>query len=339
MANSSYASAVRAGTMAASRLHRQFGTRDGIDGEGGNIDVFGALLAAGVPLLLRPLKSLLGAYLNKPEPGVLVTTERPMSIQRFTAAHELGHFWLKHSVSLDDENMLRRSVSEVLARSSPNLQEVEADAFAVAFMMPRWLIAWHCERQDWLAKDLAKPEVVYQLSLRLGASYEATCWTLMRYKLVSPAVARDLTKTKPRSLKAALLQDYSPPNYSGDVWLLTDRDADTRIDGSRNDTFILRVNEHSSGGYLWDLDQLRASGFSVVSERRDDPDWIGVGNTVVREITATPNQPFRGHVAFNERRPWLPTEPLAHFKLKYDLSGPEEQGLSRVERQHLLEAA
>ena len=48
-------------------------------------------------------------------------------------------------------------------------------------------------------------------------------------------------------------------DYRGDVWLLTERDARARIDGSFNDLFVLRLEEHSGGGYLWDIDQLKQS--------------------------------------------------------------------------------
>jgi Zn-dependent peptidase ImmA (M78 family) len=259
-----YASAVRAGTMAAGRLHRQLDTRAFIDRQGGNIDVFGAIHAIGLPLLLRPLKGLLGAYLSDPVPGVLVTTERPMSIQRFTAAHELGHFSMRHQPSLDDESILRRMPTS--PEPTGAFQETEADAFAIAFMMPKWLILLHSARQGWQVDDFRRPNVVYQLSLRIGASYEATCRTLVRYNLISQSVMADLLKTQPRSLKVDLLKDYRPENYRGDVWLLTERDAGTRIDGSRNDLFVLRLEEHSGGGYLWDFDQLIASGFAVVRD-------------------------------------------------------------------------
>jgi len=103
-----YASAVRAGTMAGARLHQQLDLRSQIQDHGGNVDVFGAIHSIDLPLLLRPLQGLLGAYINDPGPGVLVTTQRPMSIQRFTAAHELGHFSLGHQPSLDDDSILRR---------------------------------------------------------------------------------------------------------------------------------------------------------------------------------------------------------------------------------------
>jgi Zn-dependent peptidase ImmA (M78 family) len=337
MAAADYAGAVRAGTMAAARLHRNLGLRDRIEARGGNVDVFGAIQTLDLPLLLRPLQGLLGAYLSEPAPGVLVTTQRPMSIQRFTAAHELGHFSLRHQPSLDDESILRRM--PMAGEATSDFQEVEADAFAVEFMMPRWLIQWHAQRQGWTVADFRRPNRVYQLSLRIGASYEATCWTLVRHRLIAPAVARELLDTLPRELKAGLLESYRPKDYRGDVWLLTERDAGTRIDGSRNDLFVLRLEEHSGGGYLWDIDELKESGFGIVRDELEAIDGEGVGGPVVRRVTAAPPEAFRGHMALGERRPWDPDPPLATLSLDFDLTGPEEEGLSRAERRSLLEAA
>jgi Zn-dependent peptidase ImmA (M78 family) len=337
MVASNYTGAVRAGTMAGARLNRQLGFRKDIEARGGNIDVFRAIYTLDLPLLLRPLNALLGAYLNHPAPGVLVTTQRPMSIQRFTAAHELGHFSMRHLPSLDDENMLRRMT--MAADEGADFQEVEADAFAVEFMMPRWLIQWHAARQGWNAEDFRRPNRVYQLALRIGASYEATCWTLVRHRLISPVLARELLRTQPRELKAALLAAYKPKDYRGDVWLLTARDAGTRIDGSRNDLFVLRLEEHSGGGYLWNIDQLKESGFGIVRDELEAIDGEGVGGPVIRRVTAEPPQLYRGSVALDERRPWEPDGPIASLKLDFDLTGPEEEGLSRAERRSLLEAA
>jgi hypothetical protein len=44
-------------------------------------------------------------------------------------------------------------------------------------------------------------------------------------------------------------------------------------------------------------------------------------------------------MALDERRPWDPDPPLASLNLDFDLTGPEEEGLSRAERRSLLEAA
>src|SRR5271170_2214925 len=139
-----YASAVRQATLAAARLHRDFGSETVLRHSGGNVDVFGVIAKLGVPMLLRPLSGLLGAFLPEPMAGILVTTERPLSVQRFTAAHELGHFYLKHQISLDDETILRRSPFSL--NPGYDLQEVEADAFAAGFMIPKWLIVAHCKR-------------------------------------------------------------------------------------------------------------------------------------------------------------------------------------------------
>ena len=332
-----YDSAVRSGTMAAGRLHRRLDTQALIGRHGGNVDVFGAIHALDLPLLLRPLKGLLGAYLSSPAPGVLVTTERPMSIQRFTAAHELGHFFMRHEPSLDDESILRRM--PMSPEPGNQFQETEADAFAIAFMMPKWLIALHCARQGWTVDELRRPNIAYQLSLRIGASYEATCRTLFRYKLISDAVMRELLETKPRSLKVDLLHDYRPADYRGDVWLLTERDEGARIDGSRNDLFVLRLKEHSGGGFLWDLDQLMASGFAVVRDEREAFDAEAVGGPVVRRVTAAPEAAQRGRMSLNERRPWQPATANASLTIDFDFTGPEQEGLSRAERRHLLEAA
>ncbi len=337
MAATSYAGAVRAGTMAAARLHSKVDIRGVIELRGGNVDVFGAIQEISLPLLLRPLEGLLGAYLSDPVPGVLVTTQRPMSIQRFTAAHELGHYSLRHQPSLDDDSILRRMA--ISPQQAGNLQEIEADAFAAAFMMPPWLIGWHASRQGWTVDDFSHPVVVYQLALRIGASYEATCWTLARHKLIDAAMSRRLLQIQPRDIKVALLENYQPQDYRGDVWLLTERDAGTRIDGSQRDLFVLRLEEHSGGGYLWNMDQLAASGFGIVRDQLETADREGLGGPVIRRVTATSPDAYRGPVSLNECRPWDPDPPLSRIEIEVDLTGPEQAGLSRAERRSMLEAA
>ena len=282
---SDYATAVRHGAAAAFRLHRDLGTRPLLESEGGAVNVFALIHELNVPLLLRPLQGLLGVYLNIPVPGILVTTERRLSIQRFTAAHELGHCILGHQPSLDDEESILRRMP-INLEPGHDCQEVEADAFAVAFLMPKWLLAVHMRQQGWVVKDLRRPNVIYQLSLRLGSSYEALCWTLVRYKMIPLKLARELLLTKPRALKEGLLASHKPTDYRGDVWLLTERDAGTRVDGSRDDLFVLKLTEHSNGGYLWNLNQLRDSGFAIVGDEVEPVETESIGDPGVRRITA-----------------------------------------------------
>jgi len=333
-----YAEAVRNGTAAASRVQRRLDLQNRLEAEPGAVDVFAVIAELDVPLMLRPLKGLLGAFLNAPAPGILVTTERPLSIQRFTAAHELGHCLMSHQPSLDDEDqILRRAPTQSDARMG--YQETEADAFAVALMMPRWLILAHCARQSWRVNDLKQPNVIYQLSIRLGASYEATVRTLERYSLIDASTRTDLLQVRPRALKAALLEDFVPPSYRGDVWLLTERDQGGRIEGSRNDLFVLKLTELGSAGYLWNFDMLAKSGFSVVRDTRSAPTSEGVGDPNIRRVLAAPEDDARGLVHLEQRRPWLVDAPLSVLTLPFDLTGPEESGLSRAERRQLLAAA
>lgn len=337
---SNYEEAVLAGEKAADELHRQLDLRQLVTSQGGGIDVFGAIQHIDLPLLLRPLDGLLGVYLSEPSSGVLVATQQPMSIQRFTAAHELGHYWLKHQPSLDDENVLRRMMMTHRFENDDGFQEVEADAFAVAFMLPKWLLHWHLERQGWGRSDLEDPNQIYQLSLRVGASFEAVCWTLVRYKLMSHSVANYLTSTtQPRELKKLLLTSYEPHNYRGNVWLLTERDANSRIDGSRYDLFVLRLTEHSGSGYLWDIDQLKASGFGIVGDERAAEDEQEIGGGVIRRVTALPPETYYGSVAIDECRPWDPETPLSRLQVDVDLTGPELEGYSRATRRNLLQVA
>ncbi len=198
-----YAGGIRRATVEASRLHRDLAIQAKVVRGSGRVDVFDTITRVGVPLLFTKLEGLLGAYYREPSPGVLVTTQRPLSQQRFTAAHELGHHWLAHTPSLDDESILRRAPFQ--AHSGDDLQEVEAEAFAAAFLLPRWLLDWHYERQAWTDADLRDPALVYQLALRVGTSFKATVWTLYRYEVFDRRVADAAANLELKVIKQGLL--------------------------------------------------------------------------------------------------------------------------------------
>jgi len=98
--------------LEADRLHKEHDTKARADRGEGRIDVFGMLFDRDIPVMFRPLKNLLGAYIDDPGQGVMVTTQRQLPVQRFTAAHELGHAALGHEASFDEEEILRRSWPE-----------------------------------------------------------------------------------------------------------------------------------------------------------------------------------------------------------------------------------
>lgn len=332
--------AILNGRREAGRLHRQFGMRDQIETEGGRIDVFGTIINCGLPLVFKPLDGLLGVFMDAPMPGVMVTTKRGLSVQRFTGAHELGHCRLGHSPSLDDESILQRSPFNI--GPDEKQQEFEANAFATEFMLPPWLFAAHFQRQGWTPALMADPTVVYQLALRLGASYEATCRSLMRHgvEVINRRTVDALLKLQPRAIKKAILGDYQPPDFFRDVWLLTAKDENTVIEGSRSDLFVLKLTEHSGAGYVWTFDELNKTGFAIVRDEREGEEDNTVGGHVTRSITTLSEAQQHGRMVLAERRPWMPNgEALEEFSIRYDLTGPENEGMSQAERRLLLEAA
>lgn len=330
---STVASSIKRGVAAAARLHQRLMTRPLQLGRVCPIDVFAVLQNLGVPVMIRPLEGLLGAFIKEPAPGVLITSLRPFSVQRFTAAHELGHFVLGHAFSADDEGVLRRSP---FSSTQMELQEIEANAFAASFLMPRWLMMRVTEANGWNAASLTEPLNVYQLSLRLGASFSATVYTLQRYRLINPVTAKALSEAPVKKLKKALLGEVLPENYRGDVWLLTEADRGAVIAGSRNDHFIVSVNEHSSSGYLWDFAELKKSGFVVLQDGYEDQDDGLIGSINRRSVTLKLGEPSRGLLLLKEARPWDHDDPLSTLNLEYELTGPEQTGLSRVAKQRLL---
>lgn len=88
---------------AAKRLHRDLDIQRRVTEGSGQVDVFQIIAELDIPLVFKPLTSALGLCLPAPLRGIMVTTRRGLHIQRFTAAHELGHVILQHRGSIDKE--------------------------------------------------------------------------------------------------------------------------------------------------------------------------------------------------------------------------------------------
>jgi Zn-dependent peptidase ImmA (M78 family) len=322
--------AVLEGALRAARLHQRLDIVDQIKRQSGNIDIFAAIVELDVELVFRPLDGLLGAYVAQPWNGIIVTTERSLAIQRFTAAHELGHWAMTHHGSLDDESILHRSPS---GQATYTVSEIAADAFAAAFLTPDWLFTFHADRQGWDRRSLSDAQNVYQMALRVGVSYEATCRSLERYKVIDGSTLNSLLDVQPKKLKQALLRGYEPETWHGNVWALTEKDAGTRIQGEPGDLFIVRLKENSGAGYLWNIDELKAVGFALVSDERAIPSpEEDVGGAVDRVLTARSEAGGVGSINLVEARPWQLDAPIAQFSLRYDIRG-RESGMPRAARE------
>jgi hypothetical protein len=328
--------AILEGTQAAQRLHAQLGTRQAFEGGGfSRIDVCKVAIELGAMLLFRPLSGLLGAYLGKPNfpvPGIIVSTQRDLHVQRFTVAHELGHLYLGHTIpSLDEQVGLWRGETK-------DLQEVAADAFASEFMLPRWLYVHHAGRHRWQAAALARPENAYQLSLRLGASFDATCWGLSGHKVLDQSLVEKLREYEPKELKVAALAGRAElTNPRADVWIINESDDGLTFEGGPDDVVIFRCREHASAGYLWDEEHLQQVGFEVIADDREETNREECGGEVTRVLVTRVKESREYRVSLSERRPWHPDDSLAKLSVGFDLQG-KEQGLPRSARKAMAVA-
>ena len=196
----------------AKALHRKLNSKSKLsENKQGFIDVFGVIEALNIPLVFEKLDAL-GFCLPFPIKGIMINKNRTLHIQRFTAAHELGHAVLEHEGSVDHKLNYRGGMD---APSSDPIQEVAADAFAAEFMLPRWLYKQHIQAQRWTVdRHLRNPEIVYQLSLRMGASYEATCWGLLSHKILSKTFVEELVSTEVASITVSYTHLTLPTIYS-----------------------------------------------------------------------------------------------------------------------------
>lgn len=319
------------GIARAAEMHADLGLRDKLRAGDRPVDVLGAIRACGITVLFRPLDGLLGAYVPTPRSaGMLITTERDHHVQRFTAAHELGHHLLGHrSASLDlDVGFAARG-----EKAGYNNQELEADAFASEFLLPKWLIVAHAKRRGWAKNHLRDADNVYQLSLRLGASYAATCWALASADLISSSDAKVLAKKQPKASKQRAIEGIRPHSWHTDVWLLSEHDRGTQLLGSPNDFLVFELEEHVAGGYEWDLHPIPDAGLSIERDEKRERDLAALGATIRRRIVAKGTQQGHHRLHLEERRPWeAQSKALNTFALDLSLLGKEPIGLLRRER-------
>lgn len=335
MARSPLASARLDAIAAAKSLHRELELQDRVIHGPGLVDVFEVIGDLGIPLVFKPLTSALGLCLPAPMRGIMVTTRRSLHIQRFTAAHELGHAVLEHSGSVDREILERGPLAPIGGR---DMQEVAADAFAAEFLLPRWLYRHHVQSQGWTVNGhLRNPDVVYQLSLRMAASYEATCWGLASHQILPRADVDQLRKARVAQLKARVGGEFRPGSSWSDAWRLTMKDDGACLVGNPDDLLRIELEEAVGSGYQWGVEELRKAGYVVLSDESgfsQAPLLYGAPST--RTLVARPPEGGEGAVLLRESQPWAAVrDDDPSFSVALAFQGPESGGLSRADRRRL----
>lgn len=208
------------------------------------VDVFGLVESLGLWLAFFPLDGLLGAYLPEGKGGVLITTERPVPIQRYTAAHELGHWRLDggHDAALDTE-------SDVLGRTDIE-RETLAQVFAGALLMPPPLVHSILLRRN--ATSLG-PLDVYTVAREAGVSYEAAARQLYHLERITQHQLRELLEVQPLKVKRVIGAGRRPVVGVADVWPVDMAWRNQELSVRTDDEIIISLPEDRSTGYRWSI--------------------------------------------------------------------------------------
>lgn len=299
----------------------------------------------GINVMVRPLDRLLGAFLREDSVGILLNHRRPAGMFHMTCAHELGHFFLGHGTNTDEQ---------LDYGSGANVIELEADQFAYSLMAPLALVVKALKAQRWNWESVRNPATIYQLSLRLGLSYTAMVWSLVRLGKLDGGTARSLARIPPANIKRALAPEGTTFEGNQDVWRIGPNDGGSILEPRPDDHIIMELPSHVTSGYLWTVTEAQAEGYALkplLIDSREQPPVdtspdVLVGNTapmsysleLPRDSITAPVQ-----VVFDEVQPWSGASRHSEggsstFALRTQLE-EVEKGLSASTRQRLIQEA
>ena len=223
------------------------------------IDVFGLCEQVGLWLTFLPFDNVLGAFLPDGAGGIMITTQRPLTVQRYTAGHELGHWRMDHGPTADEH--------EQIFGSTHAEREQLAQVFAGALLMPPPLVFSILE---WVRPDASTPLTprdCYLLAREAGVSYEAALWQLVNLEVLNRTEANQLFQTRPLSIKTELGFGRRPVNGWADVWPVDENWNDEIINIRIEDEAVISLPENRSTGYRW----MPADSAEPVSAPADPP--------------------------------------------------------------------
>jgi len=277
-----------------------------------------------IPVLFRPLDNLWGGAITiDGQQGILVKSRLPPFLQRFTLAHELAHVVLGHENRVDDELSVNMRVS---TESNRPIEELTADTFASELLASKELISINANRNGWGREELQTPENIYQLSIRLSISFEATIWALVDHGILSQRQGEDFNddQSLPKKCKEYFAPKSISRNSHADIWSLTSKESNALFDANKEDVFIIELKERTSSGYRWEFED--KSTVKVVYDEHTKGEEYGSFGT--RKIGFSFPSPGNHSVRLKHMRPWNGEE-LEQLNFTIDTRGREEIGLPR----------
>ncbi|MFP7835240.1 ImmA/IrrE family metallo-endopeptidase [Marisediminicola sp. LYQ134] len=277
-------------TREAARLRRDLGVAADEPA-----DPFHAINELGLWLLFNELDGLLGAMSREGVGGILINPLRPLGMQRYTAAHELGHWRMHpdHETTWDSDEEVMKSGIRI---------EREAQAFAAAFLMPRRLLNAALRREGISPGDLVSPHQAYAISRDIGVSYEALVHELANIKKITPQNRTTLLKKRVRDIKAAL--GGSGETISGSqLWTVERQNTNNLVHLLEGDELSVTLPEAPSTGYRWDFDDVSGS-LDVVRDVVEPNAERLIGGALTRQVLFRAEQSGEVDVVAHLTRPF-----------------------------------
>jgi Zn-dependent peptidase ImmA (M78 family)/predicted secreted protein len=205
------------------------------------VDVFGIIDDLDLELVFNPLDTLLGAVVPIGSGGIILTTQRGASVQRYTAAHEIGH-WI-----LDIDQLAFDAEDDIFWPSVD--RERLAQLFAGQLLMPPPLIYAMSRRYGISGSSVTAP-AVYQAARDMGVSYEAAVRQMANLGIVDANQRDYLLSQTPGQIKAELCQGHRPQGWV-DVWPVDLARSPEHLELVSGDELFVSLPENRSTGYRW----------------------------------------------------------------------------------------
>ena len=207
------------------------------------VDVFGIIDRLDLWLTFVPLDATLGACLRVGRGGIMITTRRQPAVQRYTAAHEIGHWTLDHGRAwFDDE--------EAILRPSAPERERIAQLFAAYLVMPPPLVE-ATARHHGIEAGSPEPPQAYLVARDMRVSYEAAVRQMAELDVISAQDRDRLLLVSPLTAKRALAHGIRPVVGNADIWPIDERWNGAHLDVTTQDEIVIALPENRTTGYRW----------------------------------------------------------------------------------------
>ncbi|MDR7279808.1 ImmA/IrrE family metallo-endopeptidase [Catenuloplanes atrovinosus] len=108
--------------------------------------------------------------------------------QRFTIAHEFGHLYLHHKPLIVDHSILVISKRNDVSSMGTDQEEVEANAFAAAILMPRNLVRRELEKHIDESGPTDRESVIRAMARTFNVSPQAMGYRLVNLNLITGSI-------------------------------------------------------------------------------------------------------------------------------------------------------